>query len=456
MQLKLRTDRIIKGSPKAVLNAPVSVGGTSLGVYSNTGFAGTNKYVLVGNPGFLDAEIVTFTSVTGGTIITVGALKYDHPQGTPVYLIQANKVAFSYCSTLTGAFAYVPTGVIAADAVDIMADNEFTTYTDNTNSAGYGKAIFYNSGAAATYGSAYEIIRYDGDEHTSRGFVKQLALEEMYATIDGQVITEDYLNRQVVQADLRFREEKLQWKEDTNELVIPTVLGQTRYDLRTYIKEAKNIYSIQFAKILNQDMDLVTYDVFKERLGSAVSTTLAANIVLLPLDVTVTVADASDLATEGTITVGSDTLSYTSKNNTTNVLSGVTGITMAHTLGEEVWQNNATDKPYMATVFDGYLYTYPVINATEDLYNICLVYNKQYTNITLDSDELAFPFYLYVTFLKTKIGERTGDKDLVVLKQDFDRDLAKHKFKDFSTTEHRFTPDPRMVLYSSSRRGSLQ
>jgi hypothetical protein len=454
MLLKLRTDRIIKGSPRAVLNAPISAGGTSLGVYSNTGFSGTNKYVMVGNPGMLDTEIITFTSVTGGNTITVGALTFDHPQGTPVFLIQANKVVFYYSSSLTGTFASILTGTPATDAVAISADAEYTTFVDNAHSSGFGKAVFYNSAAAANYGTYYEIIRYDENERKTRGFVKKLALGEMNSQIDGFVITEEYLNDQVVQCDVRLREEKLQWKEDTNQLVIPTVLGQTIYDLRTYIKEPKNISSIQFAKILNQDISVVEYDVFLEQMGDSVTSTLAVVIALIDTEVTLT--DTSDFSPEGTVIVGSDTLSYTSKDDTTNKLLGVTGITTTHAILGEVWQSPLVGMPRFATVLDGYLYTYPVINATTDLYNIVLVYNKQYTQLTLDSDELAFPFYLYIAYLKIKIGEKTGDKDLTLLKQDFDRDLMKHKVKDFSTTEHRFTPDVRMSLYPQSRRGRLR
>lgn len=448
MILKQRNDRIIKDCPKAILSNAVAIGATALSVYSNTNFSGSRKHVFIGVPGALNSEIVTFTSVTGGLVVNVSATVYAHPMGTPIYLIDANQVDFQYGATLNAVFASLA-------KVNINAEAEFTTYNDTSHTTGFGKAQFWNSTAvAAAFGTFWEVIRYDSGEKATRGQVKQDALDEMNATIDGYVIKEDFLDRMVTQCDRRLREEKITWKEETNELVLPTSVGKSIYDLTTYIKDVKTKSSIQFAKIYDQEITIVEQDVFLERVGSAARTELAAPVALV--DVTVTVADARDLPDSGSITIGVDTLEYTSKNNSTGVLSGVTGITVVHALGDEVWQSAETGMPFIGTIVDGELHTYPVINEEADSKNIIIIYTKQYTPVTLDSDELAFPGYLYTDFLKVKIAERTGDKDISILNQAWERDVIKYKIKDFSAAEVRFTPDKRSNLYPQSRRGSLR
>jgi hypothetical protein len=179
-----------------------------------------------------------------------------------------------------------------------------------------------------------------------------------------------------------------------------------------------------------------------------VKTELASDVAVT--DVEITVVDSSDLPDEGSIQIGSDIIDYTNNNRTTNTISGVTNISEVHSSGDEVWYNISTGTPSLLSVSDGVLYSYPLINADSDTKTIRILYSKKYTNITLDSDELAFPSYLYIDFLRASISWKKGEKDAQALDQKFSYDLLKHKSKDVSPTETSFKPTG--LFYSSARR----
>jgi hypothetical protein len=206
-----------------------------------------------------------------------------------------------------------------------------------------------------------------------------------------------------------------------------------------------------YAKCDGEKIAITTYDIFLSELGNAVKTALADDVATT--DTTITVDDSSDLADEGSIIIGTDTISYTDNDRDTNILSGVTGIDSTHSTDDEVWQGALTGTPNLATIYNGYLYTYPLINESDKAKTITVLYSEKYTHIDSDSDELSFPTFLYVDFLRAGIAERKGEKDAQSLERKFEVSLIKHKNKDVSPVETGFKPN---MVYPSSRRGSLE
>ena len=446
MILKFKNQRIINaGTPISSTTAQMDATDTTIAVLSDDRFASaTDKYVLFGNFGDENSELVAFTSATGN-VLTVGAVTKDHPTGTPAYLLNANQVEFFYCATVDGTYA-------SLSKVAIDPESLVTTYEDAAHTTGFGKAIFYNAAAVETYQTYWEIIKYDNDTRATRGFVKRVSMDRQNIPDGDPDVTEDFLNDAVTECDQRIKDEKINWKEEFAELTVETVVGQTKYDISSYFKEQLTISSILYAKCDGVEVPATTFDNFLANLLGAVTTTLAADIALV--DVTVTVTDSSDLPDEGSIMVGSDSIDYTANDRATNILSGVTEITAVHSSGDEVWYNQSTGSPTVVSVMNGYLYTYPFINADADAKTITILYSKEYTNITLDSDELGFPSFLYISFLKSAIAAKKGQKDAQTLERNFNIDIMKHKAKDVSPTETGFKPG--MVIYPSSRRGSLR
>lgn len=443
MFLKLRNDRLIKYAPVTTLENDSDATDTTSDVLNDERFSGSNKYLLFGNFGDETAEIVSFTSATGN-VLTHAAVAQDHPKGTPVYLLNANQVKFFRATTVGGTYSALAT-------VDIQPDQQVTVYEDTANTTGFGKAQFYNEAGAAAYGTYWEIIKYDEDVRKTRGYVKKVAMDRQNIPDGDPDITEDFLNDAVTECDQRIRNEKINWKEEVGELVLETVLGQTEYDISSYFKEQLTISSILYAKCDGVEVSAIPYDNFLAELRQAVKTELASDVGLT--DTEITVVDSSDLPDEGSITIGDDSISYTANDRDTNELSGVTEISSTHTTGDEVWYNPETGLPDIVSVSDGVLYAYPLINDEDNAKTLTIIYSKEYTNITLDSDELAFPAYLYIDFLRAMISAKKGEKDSQALEKRFNYDLLKHKAKDVSPVETGFKPAGR--LYPSSRRGTL-
>jgi len=450
MLLKLRNRRILKGAAKTYMETNSSSGDGTLTVLSDENFSGTNKYVLIGEFADGQSELIAFTSATGN-VLTLGAnTAQDHPKGTPVYLIQANQVDFYRSATIDGTYTTLA-------KVDIFAESDFTYYDDTANTTGFAKPIFYNSGAAANYGSFYEIIKYSGSVRKTRGFVKDVAVDEMNAFVDDD-LTEDYLDRQIIVCDEILRDEKIKWKEETYELSVQSEVGITEYDLSSYVKDDDTISSILLAKMGKKDITPILRDDMADIKEDAVKTTLAVAITATT-DTTITLTDSGDFADDGDILIEGDSISYTDNNRTTNVLSGVTEISATHAITStegadmEVWQGADTGKPDYLTIVDGVMKTYPVIDDTDDDLIISLDIAKIFDAITLDSDELAFPSYLYISYLKYAIARKRGDGDLSNLQTEFWGMVNKHKKKDISPVNRNFTPTG--VFYNSSRRGRI-
>ena len=451
MILKLRNQRLINvGTPYSRTTAQMDATDTTITILSDDGFTGSDKYVLFGEFGDENSEIAAFDSVATN-VLTVAAVAKDHPEGTPVYLLNANQVQFMRSTTATGVYAEL-------DVMTINPEMEFTVYEDTTNSTGYGKARFYNEDADEEYGSYYEIIRYDEDDRKTRGFIKQVSLDRLGAAIDGNTITEDFLNNEIKMCDDKIRQERIRWTQESTRLILELDLGITEYDLSSYLKNLDTIESIQGVYYNGEVISIVKRDVFVSYLGGAQHTYLAADVDTTDTEIEVT--DASVLDDDGSIVIEGDTIDYTARDIDTNILSGVTNIDSAHTTTStngydtEVWQGVTVGKPYVATVIDGKLLTYPYVDSSSDVYNLEIDLVNKYTQITLDSDTLEFPPELYVSYLMASISRLRGDADFVRYEDKFASELLKTKMRNGSVIERRLRP--RISIYNQNRRTNIR
>jgi len=105
----------------------------------------TDAYVLIGNVGADEAEILKISTVNSSTglLTFTTSTKFSHSESSRVSVIPYNQVKFYY--TVTETFS---TGTLLA-TVDIQPGNWFTTYDDSTHVAGYGWFVFYNSTSTA-------------------------------------------------------------------------------------------------------------------------------------------------------------------------------------------------------------------------------------------------------------------------------------------------------------------
>jgi len=102
----------------------------------------TDTFLLLGNFGAENAEIVKITSVDSNTgdIVISSATLFPHSESTRVSVLPYNQIRFFHTTTTTFDTATPLTGYI-----DLQPNDWFTTHNDESYSTGYGWYTFYNS-----------------------------------------------------------------------------------------------------------------------------------------------------------------------------------------------------------------------------------------------------------------------------------------------------------------------
>lgn len=120
------------------------VSGTSSFVLVSVNRLAANDYLLFGEFGAEDSEILKIQSITSAskTVVTTANSTYAHPQDTKVTVLRYNQVKFYRDTVSTGASA------VLLATQDIDADSLFTVYYDSVYSSGYGFFAFYNATTA--------------------------------------------------------------------------------------------------------------------------------------------------------------------------------------------------------------------------------------------------------------------------------------------------------------------
>lgn len=126
---------------------------------TDTSFA-ANAFILLGNFGAEDAEIVQISTVNNntGAITTASATLFAHSESTRVTVLPYNQINFYRTTTTTFSSSSSLSGTVA-----LQPSDWFTTYGDEVNSTGYGWYRFYNS-ATAVWSQNSNAIPYTGFE----------------------------------------------------------------------------------------------------------------------------------------------------------------------------------------------------------------------------------------------------------------------------------------------------
>jgi len=159
------TNPTVSGNINTALSQDYTSGST-LNVDSSAGFVNGN-YIIVGEPGLEKTEITSLTATPGSaTTLTVTALSYSHPKGTPVYFIRWDKYSLEYQSTSGGAFA-----VYGGMPADLRYDAISTEYRDASATTSYSWKYRYYSTENSVYSDYSDTIAASGWPRTSVGYM---------------------------------------------------------------------------------------------------------------------------------------------------------------------------------------------------------------------------------------------------------------------------------------------
>lgn len=392
---------------------------------SIVGFA-INQILLLGTIGQEKSEIVlthAATSPTGSTITLASSTLFAHSRGDKIGLLDWNQLEISWSATVGGSKSVL-------DTISIQVDQQNTVYNDTTQTTGYYFYRFKNS-IDTTYSSYSDPIPYSGFADNSVFMIKKRALDDL-GEVYSEKITSDYLNTSLWEARRDLDNDKmiLRWSFRTK---FNTNIGQISPGMWKVAAPAdlrdpntnKNILALRIGK---KNTPLIYQDVnrFNENFKNIAHTTL--NGVVTDSDLTITLTESGNFDDSGPISIAADTaagtidtVEYTSNNESTNVISGVTGIvTGGHITGLDVWQGINFGEPTYYTINAGYIYfNLPFEDDLGgeyiymDYYGTILVYNS-------DGDILDEPEYdMFVSYLKYKIKYKKAN-GVINIKEDPD------------------------------------
>ncbi len=178
--LKSDNRNLLDSTKYTFLSDNYSAGQSSI-VVVNTVDISVNSYILLGNLGSENTEIVQVGAVnsTSQTITLITSTKFPHNESTKATIVNYNKIRWFRTTTTTYSDTNPLTGYL-----DIRVNQWYTTYDDETNSTGYGWFIYYNS-TTAIASLQSNAIPYVG---FTRDTVQQL-FEATYSLLNNKELT---------------------------------------------------------------------------------------------------------------------------------------------------------------------------------------------------------------------------------------------------------------------------
>ena len=411
-------DFLVYGRPKTYLNASIAAAVGSITVFTIAGFAVGNYYVLIGDIGSGNAELVKIhasTAPTGNTITLAANTVNAHDANEPVYFCLFNQWDFYNAATIAG--TKVATG-IGKKAID--PTRKWTICPDATNTSGYAFVQPYNAAATSTpYGATTfsAAAPYANADWNTVEYICNEALRETGKEYDDKRLTPDYLISQINEClrDIRRGKKKLSWTQSYAYDLGQTARGVFRYSLPTDIQDKYTFGMIEGIRLGGEkDLILVTPEEFFNETMRDVHFTQVRTAAIAG-GITLEIDNSYDFAESGSIVVGDNTITYTgvTRSATAGVLTGIpasgTGaIVDSIAVDDFIFQDATEGQPVYATIYNGYLWIYELPNATWDNYNIKIDYFKTITKIDDMADTVDYIQYdLIKDWLKWKIHTLT-------------------------------------------------
>lgn len=368
----------------------------------------TSQYIIIGQPGNLKTEIVQINGAPTATTITLtGTTSFPHNRGDIIRFIPYNQITVERSTDAGVSFTPIT-------AVDIRADST-ETYLQRTTDASTDVYKFRFTNSTASTNSAYS------DQTTASGYadntvwsVKKRALDQL-GEKKTDLVDDEFLNSSLMEARRTLDQDPriLRWTFRTkfDQILGQFLAGQWQVASPTDLRDRntyKNIISIRFG---NQNRPCVYQDRarFNQNYLNVEHTTVASPVIIGATSITLT--NSHDFDPAGAITVagnnvgeGTMIVAYTANDKTTNILSGVTGVTRAISASTDAWQRAVYGLPTAYTIDNGVISFDVPLMTTWDGQNAKIDYYRTMTAIDSDADVFDEPFYdLFVPWLKYKI-----------------------------------------------------
>lgn len=395
------------------LASDVSSGGTALVVQSIIGFqsltTSSGQIICIGEIGNEKTEILRTdqnNAPSGSTVSLRDSLQFDHPQDTKVYIFDWNRVEIQHASTVTGSKS-----TIKAYPLQIQADLPETLIQDSTQTSGYYFTRF-NETIGNTNSDWSDPIPYGGFSDDTVFSIKRRALLSLGETVDGAIITEEYLNASLWEArrELHQAKGKRPFRRKFNTDIGNVTAGMYRIDLPTDCEKpftGENVYGVRIGTEANMEwQDKKEWDFYyRNKPHSTLSTAYSTG------DQDLYVTNVRDFSDSGAVTIENDSIAYSARGLGGTLRISTAGST-SHDSGSDVWQNISYGLPDKFTVFadpngSAYIYFNRPLDTAYVNQNIYADYYRKLVEFDSDADQLDEPNYdLFVNYLAWKIKKR--------------------------------------------------
>lgn len=233
--------------------------GSTIYVESPTGFTQAN-YIVVGEPGLEKTEVTSITGAPGTDNLTIGALNFSHPKGTPVYYTRWNQYDLYYQTTTAGSwiqYGSMPT--------NLRWDALFAEYQDTSATSAYQWKYRYYSTEATAYSDYSDVISTTGWADNAVGYmvrnVRKIINDPESKTItDTEVIrffnaAQDKINALYDRWWFLLKEgTAITTVTSTNKYALPTDFGRMHSLIFNYVNGASNVnYQLKYVSLAEMD-----------------------------------------------------------------------------------------------------------------------------------------------------------------------------------------------------------
>ena len=377
------------------------------------------------------------------------SMTFDHPQDTPVYIIDWNRIDIQHATTVTGTKATI----IASPSypVYINPTQTETTIKDTTKSSGYYFTRF-NETVGDTNSDWSDAIPYSGYDDNMVASIKQRALDDLGEEVDGTIVTHEFLNQCLWEARREYHQSpgKRPFRRKFNEIIGTALTGSYRIELPTTVEKphtAENVYGVRIGNQANMHFyDKKNWDFdYINKPHTFLTTAYAIG------DQDLYLSNVRDFADSGSVTVEGTTIGYSAKSNTGGTMRISSDGSWAASVGSDVWQNASYGLPTLFTVFadpggSAYIYFNRPIETSYIGQNIYLDSYRTLLGYDSDADVLDEPKYdMFCDYLKAKIKHRRS-KGTTDITKDPDYQLWLFKKQQALSSEHleteiRIAPD---------------
>jgi len=454
----------ISGNVRTTLGAQIAAAGTAMTVLDNNGFA-DNDWMVVGAVGDNQTETTDVNgAVTAGTAMTVtNSLSFAHELDAPVTKINERGITIYGAATVGGAGtiiesidAFAASGKQLANAAMIQWDKGYTEYTliSTDTSYAYYYVVFTDG---TTVSAASDYIAATGLVFNSVENLIQQALRITGASLgelisrpmcvewanDCQSAISQFVYKDPVSQDYMQMDWDFEVANDKTNITLST--GENSYSLSAlemkYPNSDKGIIAVSVGD--KQPLMRISLDDYVDLQTAQAKTEVATQAEIgdttLVVDSTLIFDDA------GTLYMGADTITYTSKTNSTTFAgipaSGAGSITAQNLVDTPVWQGVTPALPRKYAIDQDNIKFEVPVGDDYDGWPVYFRYYKAPTRLTEASDTTEVNFTnVFQYYIGSMIERRRGNIDKATeLMDSFNKAVLSNALKNKAPTTDEYT-----------------